>query len=210
MSRRFKNINHNQNQKKENEDDFEGFTIKRTRNLSPNNPSGITERIIKYFEDPKDSKALAEIKRLSNKSKKSSKNIRGGLYNFVDTELRDNTERNRVMFREPTNERAVKESNPTFIRRKKQFATTRYEPRNKNITLYEELKLRKNNDGNKNKIKSKYGKKENNDEDDDDNFDLSHLTENKDKNKNEVKEIKYVKEEPKREVKEDIEEKKKF
>ena len=133
MSRRFKN------QKKQNEDNLEGITVKRTRNLSPNNPSGITERIIKYFEDTKDSKALAEIKRLSNKSKKSSKNIRSGLYNFGDSVLRDNTERNRVMFKEPANERAVRDANATFIRRKKQFATTRYEPRNKNMTLYIEL-----------------------------------------------------------------------
>ena len=185
MSRRFKN------QKKENEDGFEGITIRRTRNLSPNNPSGITERIIKYFEDPKDSKALAEIKRLSNKSKKSSKNIRSAHYNFGDSELRDNTERNRLMFKEPVNERAVKDANATFIRRKKQFATTRYEPRNKNMTLYDELKLRENKNDNKNKIKPKFGKKENeveDDDDDDDKFDLDHLNENKDKNQNEVKE----------------------
>ena len=191
MSRRFKN------QKKQNEDNLEGITVKRTRNLSPNNPSGITERIIKYFENPKESKALAEIKRLSNKSKKSSKNIRSDLYNFGDSVLRDNTERNRVMFKEPANERAVRDANATFIRRKKQFATTRYEPRNKNMTLYDELKLR---EGNKNKNKSKIEKDD--EDDDDDKFDLSHLNDKKDIDKNEVKEVKVVKD--------DVKEKKDF
>ena len=44
----------------------------RRRNLSPDNKEKITQRIIQYFEDPKESKALAMIKNLSNNAKRKS------------------------------------------------------------------------------------------------------------------------------------------
>ena len=138
----------------------EGIIIKKERHVSPTNHSVIREKIIKYFEDPRESRALAEIKRLSNKSKKSSKNIRTGLndlMDFDDSDLKNNTELNRIMFREPVNERAVRINDgtqPNFVRRKKQFQTTRYVPKKKNMSLYDELlENQKNKDKDKNKFK---------------------------------------------------------
>ena len=159
----------------EEENNDEGIIIKKERHVSPNNHSIIRERIIKYFEDPKDSKALAEIKRLSNKSKKSSKNIRSGLNElneFNDSELANNTELNRVMFKEPVNDRAVRindSAHPNFVRRKHQFATTRYVPKRKNMTLLDELLKKENEMKNQNRDKIKVEKENKNE----DKFDLN-------------------------------------
>ena len=75
-----------------------------------------TTRVVQYKEDPKQSNALAEIKRLSNQAKnKSSRNL---IYikDKLDIDTETNTERNKNMFKENN------EIN-TFQRRKRQFAT---------------------------------------------------------------------------------------
>ena len=84
------------------EDEFENprlnrfednYPVSKSRNYSPDNKDKITQRIIRYFEDPKEAKALAEIKKLSNKAKKSSKNVRSNFGDFFGTDdLKNNTE----------------------------------------------------------------------------------------------------------------------
>ena len=132
----------------EQEDDDE-YIVRKERYYSPNNHSNITERIIRYFEDPKESKALAEVKRLSMRAKKSSKNIRHvALDEEEDPDLMEITEKNRLMFREPKNERAVRfgdsiinrNGDSKFERRKHQFQTQTYRPKKKNMNLYDEIK----------------------------------------------------------------------
>ena len=101
-------------QKKLDSDDIYGdiHIIKKERKYSPNNSNRIVERIIQYFEDPKDAKALAEIKRLSNRAKlRSSKDIPRFMKDLNDPDLALNTETNRIMFKEPKNERAIKLDN---------------------------------------------------------------------------------------------------
>ena len=87
------------------------------RNLSPDNKEKITQRIIQYFEDPKESNALAMIKNLSNNAKRKTS----------------------------------KENNEHFIRREKQFATQKYVPKNNNMTLIDEIKIKLNEYNNNNK-----------------------------------------------------------
>ena len=89
-------------------DTYEEVTVKK-RHYSPENNKDVTQRILQYFEDPNEADALAKIKRISNRAKKSSKNIRDG-----------------VDFSEFVN---VKLVNNPFERRKRQFATTKYVPR---------------------------------------------------------------------------------
>ena len=58
------------------------------------------------------------------------------------------TEKNRLMFREPKNERAVRfgdsiinrNGDSKFERRKHQFQTQTYRPKKKNMNLYDEIK----------------------------------------------------------------------
>ena len=97
---------------------YEKVTI-RKRHYSPENNNDVTQRILQYFEDPNEADALAKIKRISNRAKKSSKNIRGD-----------------VDFSEFVN---VKLVNNPFERRKRQFATTKYVPKNKDMNLMDEL-----------------------------------------------------------------------
>ena len=78
----------------------------------------ITHSIVQYFEDPKESKALAEIKRLSEQAKNRSSNNLIRIDSKIDpsdanTEL--NTNHNRQLFKE--------NNNPKFQRRKFQFPT---------------------------------------------------------------------------------------
>lgn len=146
----------------------------------------ITKRIIQYFEDPKDSEALAEIKRLSSTAKKkSSKNVKRNLKDFDDINVINNTERNRLMFKDIKDEneklKIVKPKKnyeqANFVRRTFQFPTQTYIPRNKNMSLYEEIKLiTKENPNNQ------YNDK--NDDDDDFNLDSLNIYEDS----NEVKE----------------------
>ena len=91
------------------------------------NKSQVTKRIIQYFEDPKDSQALSEIKKISDMAKKSSKNIRNSLNDFNnDKDLENDTERKK----------------PNFVRREFQFPTQTYIPKNDNVSLYDEIKLK--------------------------------------------------------------------
>ena len=122
------------------------------RKESYNNRDIITQRIIQYFEDPKESDALAKIRKLSSIAKrKSSKNIHKRLKKLDDDEdidLQTNTEKNRIMFREPKNQNAVKTINEqeqsNFSRRKQKFQTQKYEPKGEKINLLDEMKDFKN------------------------------------------------------------------
>ena len=115
-----KDIKREKNKVKEEE------VVVRRRKYSPENNNEITQRILQYFEDPNESSALAEIKRISNRAKKSSKNIRDG-----------------VDFSEFVNVKTINPSEP-FARRRRQFATTKYVPKNDNTNLMDELKQRMN------------------------------------------------------------------
>ena len=100
------------------------------------NKSQVTKRIIQYFEDPKDSQALSEIKKISDMAKKSSKNIRNSLNDFNnDKDLENDTERKK----------------PNFVRREFQFPTQTYIPKNDNVSLYDEIKLKLKHNKEKNK-----------------------------------------------------------
>ena len=129
----------------------------------------VTTRVVQYFEDPKESKALAEIKRLSNLSKnKSSKNL---IYIDQNKDKFDsNTEKNTLL-----NQNLSKENNDNdnnFKRRKHQFATQKYEQ-----SISKEIK-RKANLKNWNKLL-------NNDED-------GIVREKKNKNKNVEKHVNFT------------------
>ena len=145
-----------ENNNKDKEEDFQPIIIKK-RNYSPNNPSKITQSIIQYVEHPKESKALAKIKELSISAKKKSSNGDDkDLDDIKDFDLLDNTERNRIMFQEPKNEKALKvnniiikskknNNNSNFMRRTFQFPTQTYIPKHKNMSLFDEIKPKINN-----------------------------------------------------------------
>ena len=149
------------------EDEFENprlnrfednYPTSKSRNYSPDDKDKITQRIIRYFEDPKESKALAEIKKLSNKAKKSSKDVISSFGDFIDNDnLKDNTEKNRVMFKDEGDDYQLEQSNARdpFKRRKFKFSTQRYSPKNKNMSLINEIRIKENeknkNDENKRK-----------------------------------------------------------
>ena len=142
------------------EDEFENprlnrfednYPVSKSRNYSPDNKDKITQRIIRYFEDPKEAKALAEIKKLSNKAKKSSKNVRSNFGDFIGTDdLKNNTELNRVMFKNEGNDYELEQPNvrDPFTRRKFKFSTQRYAPKNKNMTLIDEIRNKQNENNN--------------------------------------------------------------
>ena len=138
--------------------------VSRSRNYSPDNKDKITQRIIRYFEDPQEAKALAEIKKLSNKAKKSSKNVRSNLGDFIGTDdLKNNTELNRVMFKNEGNGYELEQPNvrDPFPRRKFKFSTQRYVPKNKNMTLIDEIR-NKQNENNKDEDNPQYKHKRDN------------------------------------------------
>jgi len=140
----------------------DNYPVSKSRNYSPEDKDRITQRIIRYFEDPKEAKALAEIKRISMKAKKSSKNLRMDLGDFkVTDDLKNNTELNRVMFKQEGDNIELEQPNVTepFTRRKFKFSTQRYVPKSKNMTLIDEIR-EKENKSKKIKDKSKYEKKE--------------------------------------------------
>ena len=147
-------------QKRENtnldkDEDFQPIIIQK-RNYSPNNPDRITQSIVQYVEDPKESKALAKIKELSISAKKQSSNDdQNELDDIKDFDVLDNTEKNKIMFQEPKNERALKvnnivitknnNNNTNFMRRTFQFPTQTYIPKHKNMSLFDEIKPKINN-----------------------------------------------------------------
>ena len=129
----------------------DNYPVSKSRNYSPDNKDKITQRIIRYFEDPKEVKALAEIKKLSNKAKKSSKNVRSNFGDFIGTDdLKNNTELNRVMFKNEGNDYELEQQNvrDPFPRRKFTFSTQRYVPKNKNMTLIDEIRNKQNENNN--------------------------------------------------------------
>ena len=133
---------------------YEEKALNRRRNFSPDNNDRVSNRIVQYLEDPKDSDALAQVKKISMKAKKQySKNW-------------DNLEskNNRVMFKDVDNEsKPAKTTNAPFERRKKNFGTQKYNVNNKKKNLIDELNERKN-EKEKNQIKgdeNNQSKKEN-------------------------------------------------
>jgi len=125
----------------------DNYPTSKSRNYSPDDKDKITQRIIKYFEDPKEAKALAEIKKLSNKAKKSSKDVRSNLGDFIGNDnLKNNTELNRVMFKDEGGDYQLEQPNTrnSFQRRKFKFSTQRYEPKNKNMSLIDEIRNKQN------------------------------------------------------------------
>ena len=140
----------------------DNYPVSRSRNYSPEDKDRITQRIIRYFEDPKEAKALAEIKRISMKAKKSSNDLRMDLGDFkVTDDLKNNTELNKVMFKQERDNIELEQPNVTepFTRRKFKFSTQRYVPKSKNMTLIDEIREKENKSKNlKNKVK--YEKKE--------------------------------------------------
>ena len=101
---------------------------------SLNDEDIITKRIVQYIDNPKESSALAKVRSLSNKAKnKSSTNLidinKYKNFNDINTEL--NTDLNKNLFKEK------------FQRRKFQFRTQTYKPKNDNMTLMDELKEKK-------------------------------------------------------------------
>ena len=142
----------------------DNYAVSRSRNYSPDDKDKITQRIIRYFEDPKEAKALAEIKKLSNKSKKSSKDVRSSFGNFIGTDnLKNNTELNRVMFKKEGGDYQLEQPNARdpFKRRKFKFSTQRYVPKNKNMTLIDEIRI-KQNENNKDEENAQYKRKKDN------------------------------------------------
>ena len=125
------------------------------RNFSPDNNVSTNNRIVQYLDDPKESDALAEIKKISQKAKKQySKN-----WDNID----NTTKNNRVAFKDVDNEnRPVKTSNAPFERRKKNFSTQKYIVKNKKNKLIDELNERKQEkDNNKKDNENNQSKKEN-------------------------------------------------
>ena len=128
---------------------YEEITSNRRRNFSPDNNDILSNRIVQYLEDPKESGALAEVKKISMKAKKQY------------SKKWDNLEskNNRVMFKDGDNEsRPTKTANAPFERRKKNFATQKYIAKNQKKTLIDELNERKNE---KEKNENNQSKKEN-------------------------------------------------
>ena len=108
--------------------------INRKRKTSSDERETISQRIVLYLDNPKDSSALAEIKRISNQAKKNktSKNLI-----HINPDLIVNS---------PKEKETKDEEKPvqTFKRRKFQFATTVYTPKKNNLTLLDELHKYKN------------------------------------------------------------------
>ena len=164
------------------ENEINNPRLNNPRKISSDDSSLITHRIVKYLDDPKDSEALAKIKKLSNQAKnKTSKNLVH--INPYDIDIKQDS-------------KTTKKSSDTFQRRKFQFPTQVYKPKRDNFTLFQELKLYKNkkDDGIKNK---KINNIKNNDSDaigsEDDEDDDSDFNLEKNDNTNEIKNenIKY-------------------
>ena len=164
------------------ENEINNPRLNNPRKISSDDSSLITHRIVKYLDDPKDSEALAKIKKLSNQAKnKNSKNLVH--INPYDIDIKQDS-------------KTTKKSSDTFQRRKFQFPTQVYKPKRDNFTLFQELKLYKNkkDDGIKNK---KINNIKNNDSDaigsEDDEDDDSDFNLEKNDNTNEIKNenIKY-------------------
>ena len=105
------------------------------------------------MDDPKESDALAEIKKISQKAKKQYSKNWDNIYNT--------TKNNRVAFKDVDNEnRPVKTSNAPFERRKKNFSTQKYIVKNKKKNLIDELNEKKQEKDNNKKDKENNQNKE--------------------------------------------------
>ena len=183
-----KHVNFNVNKNNQNESikenpkkkyDYNTFNAHQTKTINDNNNADlnnirkkssddteiITHQIVKYLDDPKNSEALARIKKLSNQAKNKTSN---NLIHFNPYDIEDN------------------KSKASFQRRKFQFPTQVYKPKQNNLTLIQELKVYKHNkDGknNKNIIKQEENDSDvKSSEDDNSEFNLE-----KNRNDNEVK-----------------------
>ena len=113
--------------------------INKKRKTSSDDRDTITHRIVRYLDNPSQSEALAEIKRISEQAKnKSSINL---IHVTPENIINNNKSK----------ETTDKSINNKFQRRKFQFATTVYKPKQYNLTLVKEIKSYK---------KEKYEEKE--------------------------------------------------
>ena len=129
----------------EKEEDFEPSKFERRKNRTKTQVSKsgikISEKIIRYIDDPQHSEALAKVKSLSKRGK-SNKNI---------NKLEDNNKKNSLISKGKNEEKIIFDKNngeEKFIRRKFQFPTQTYIPKNINTSLFDEIKSNLN----KNKI----------------------------------------------------------
>ena len=169
----YNNIINNKSIKAKDDSDMNNSFKK--RKTSSNEKNIETSRIIRYFENPKDSNALAEIKRISDQAKKNktSKNL---IYINRDE-----------MIISPEDENKNNKPSKLFNRRKFQFATMVYVPKKNNLTLMEEINKYKNGKiSNEEKDSDKIGSEE--DESEDSIFNLEKL-EKDDKNEKDINPI---------------------
>ena len=102
-------------------DDTGIHNISMNKKASSDDSDIIIHRIVRYFENPKESNALAEIKRISNQAKNKTSRT---LIHITPESINTNN---------------VQQISNKFKRRKFQFPTTVYIPRKNNLTLVKEL-----------------------------------------------------------------------
>ena len=139
------------------------------RKSSSDDADIITHRIVRYLDNPKDSEALAKVKKLSNQAKNKSGN---NLVHINPDDIHYN------------------KSNDIFKRRKFQFPTQVYKPKKNHLSLAEEINARKNMKNKKEENDSDVKGCED-DEEEDSGFDLEKID-------NKEEEIKEEKIEPKK------------
>ena len=145
--------------------------INRKRKTSSDEREAISQRIIVYLDNPKDSSALAKIKRISNQAKKNKTS--NDLIHINPDEL----------INSPEDKGTKDKPGQTFKRRKFQFATTVYVPKKNNLTLLDELHKYKNEKDNNNEEKESGSE---NDESEDSIFNLDKLDKEESKEQKEV------------------------
>ena len=139
-------------EKKNEEEDFEPIKFERRKNRTKTQvaKSGIkiSKKIIRYLDDPEHSEAIAKVRLLSKNAKNNSK----AHFNESNiNKLEGNAEKKKLLFKDMDEENNIPAQNPekkAFIRRTFQFPTQSYIPKNKNISLFDEIKSKMN----KNKI----------------------------------------------------------
>ena len=163
-------------QKKDSSDNINNNPFKRRKSSFDDDSLISVQRIVRYLDDPKNSDALAEVKRISNqaknKNKTSSNLVHINPYDIYNKESEINNKQN-----------------TSFKRRRFQFPTQVFIPKPKDLEIFKDLKSNKNikkkkdmNKNNKNENDSDAPGSED-DEDEDSEFDL-------DKKENDIKEEK--------------------
>ena len=117
---------------------------------SPFDENKITQRIVQYFDDPKESSALAKVRNISNKAKNKSSN------NLIKINSDENINEINTEYNTNINRNLLKEK---FQRRKFQFATQMYKHKNSNKSLIDEIKEKK---GIKNLDENHFGNEDDN------------------------------------------------